>query len=855
VATLFSVMLLERRTSQFISSDDWENYLLRAFRQNRPANELLCEILSSDGTDDATRAAAQFYIARQGDPHLITRDVGRIIFGRDMQCAQCHDHPLVEDYLQRDYHALFAVFNSGQLITKKVNDKDTAFYGEEAGKDDVYESVFVEGKHVTGPRLPGQVTFAEPILLPGADRQARAEHADVPKPAVSRRELLAKAATDGTNRAFNENLANRLWAHMMGRALVHPVDFCHSANPPTHPELLRILGERLAAMKFNVRAFLRELALTQAYQRSIDPPSPSEDVAVNARMLQEELARLSETSEAVYDASAAQYQAAKEAFEEAETRLVPAVEDFAAKRIAMGALVQKYDETKRAADEISSKLAAQAEALSALEEARDKAAIAVQKLSGDEALAAAAKTFGERAATLAGEVESLRSGAAEKQAALEPMTAEKTAATEVAEAAVATLVPLKEQIRELEAAMVKARETMIDDFTVFSRLGQRSEHVVEILAWRDSHAELAEAESLVAVQRAELEQKQGECAACVQSVQTRSSELRQIHSELEAASAPREQLEEKVTAIGRQTEKLAAALSAVREVNGGMDAGESLEAAAAHIESTIAQLRTDREAHQQQLEAAQAAIDALRARLAAAQSLVDTAASEQGALEAAAEEARSAVEDAEANVSELTSTTSDAWRALTEAWSAQGTIRPLVHLSPEQMCWGMLQATGVYEQTWRQEAAALDAEEPLEEHARQSPFKWLERRREIEARTYEKLKGNLGPFVQLYGVGAGQPQAEFFASAEQALFLSNGSTVSGWTAPADDNVTARMLKADEPAKMAGELYLSILGRKPSEEEAAMVAQYVSDRPGDKREAAVRDLVWGLLTAAEFRFNH
>ena len=64
-----------------------------------------------------------------------------------------------------------------------------------------------------------------------------------------------------------------------------------------------------------------------------------------------------------------------------------------------------------------------------------------------------------------------------------------------------------------------------------------------------------------------------------------------------------------------------------------------------------------------------------------------------------------------------------------------------------------------------------------------------------------------------------------------------------------------MLKVAEPAEMARELYLSVLCRLPSEEEAAVVAQYVSDRPDDKREAAARDLVWGLLTAAEFRFNH
>ena len=42
----------------------------------------------------------------------------------------------------------------------------------------------------------------------------------------------------------------------------------HSANPPSHPELLEILADELVASKFNVRHFLRELALSETYQRS-----------------------------------------------------------------------------------------------------------------------------------------------------------------------------------------------------------------------------------------------------------------------------------------------------------------------------------------------------------------------------------------------------------------------------------------------------------------------------------------------------------------------------------------------------------------------------------------------------------
>ncbi len=79
---------------------------------------------------------------------------------------------------------------------------------------------------------------------------------------------------------FRRNIANRLWALMMGRGLVHPLDMDHPANPPSHPELLDVLADDIAARKFDVRGFLRELALSQTYQRSSEPPASAAEQGV-----------------------------------------------------------------------------------------------------------------------------------------------------------------------------------------------------------------------------------------------------------------------------------------------------------------------------------------------------------------------------------------------------------------------------------------------------------------------------------------------------------------------------------------------------------------------------------------------
>jgi hypothetical protein len=68
--------------------------------------------------------------------------------------------------------------------------------------------------------------------------------------------------------AFSRNIVNRLWFLMMGRGLVEPLDLHHSGNPPSHPKLLDLLGKEFVAHQFDIKWLLRELALTQTYQRS-----------------------------------------------------------------------------------------------------------------------------------------------------------------------------------------------------------------------------------------------------------------------------------------------------------------------------------------------------------------------------------------------------------------------------------------------------------------------------------------------------------------------------------------------------------------------------------------------------------
>ena len=86
-AEKLDVMLMERRANTHIPQDQWMQWLRDQLTANRPLHQLLADLLVADGTPGSDRPAARFLLDRGADPHLITRDLGRIYFGRDLQCG------------------------------------------------------------------------------------------------------------------------------------------------------------------------------------------------------------------------------------------------------------------------------------------------------------------------------------------------------------------------------------------------------------------------------------------------------------------------------------------------------------------------------------------------------------------------------------------------------------------------------------------------------------------------------------------------------------------------------------------------------------------------------------------------
>ena len=97
------------------------------------------------------------------------------------------------------------------------------------------------------------------------------------EPKFSPLTILAEQLPRAENADFVRNSVNRFWAQLLGRGLVHPLDLQHSGNPASHPELLDLLAREFVEHKFDVKHLLREIALSQTYQRSSLLPEGVQD--------------------------------------------------------------------------------------------------------------------------------------------------------------------------------------------------------------------------------------------------------------------------------------------------------------------------------------------------------------------------------------------------------------------------------------------------------------------------------------------------------------------------------------------------------------------------------------------------
>jgi hypothetical protein len=271
-------VLLMGRTA-FPMAPAWAAWLETSLKEDRGWDQMARELLLARPEKPEQNGALYFLDSRfaQGDTGLdvATRDVSRIFFGVDIQCARCHTHPDVAAWQQQAYWGIAAFLGRSYRI--QVN--GASYLGEKATGEVQYfgpdknlraaAPVFLTGESAQEPAVPAAApaTPESPDLYTVAPEEAK-EKTRVPVPKYSRRRRLVEIAVGAQDPYFKRAVVNRVWALLMGRGLVEPVDQMHLGNPPSHPLLLQELSEEFARNGFSLKRLVRTLVTSQAYARS-----------------------------------------------------------------------------------------------------------------------------------------------------------------------------------------------------------------------------------------------------------------------------------------------------------------------------------------------------------------------------------------------------------------------------------------------------------------------------------------------------------------------------------------------------------------------------------------------------------
>ncbi|MDA0284174.1 MAG: DUF1549 domain-containing protein [Planctomycetota bacterium] len=852
MAVIFDVMLMERRGDKHVKSDEFRAWLQESFQKKRPYNEMVHDLLAADGTAEKQRAAAAFYLEREVEPNLLTREIGRMFLGIDVQCAQCHNHPLIDDYHQSDYFGLFAFV--GQSTVFQPDPKKPALIAETVNGQSEFKSVFTSREAVTMPRLPDEVEIVEPVFAVGDEYQIRPAKNVRSLPKFSRREKLADLVSSGDNPLFRRNIANRLWALMMGRGLVHPVDHHHSENPATNPEILELLGNEFAQSSYDISTLLREIALSTTYQRSWQLPA---DLAPAADAAPQKLAQLNAavtTADGQLVAKQGEAEAALTVLDEALAEAKPLRVALQKVLTAAEAAATKRDETAAAARGNQTKFDQKQSVAVAVRSAADSAKLVLASLSDDNELTAAATTLAAKAAAIEAEAAKLKAtwDASVKAAAASVQTLADANTAVVPHRA--ALDPVEQKIRERRARHVALREEVRTARSIAQR-AQRQIRFLESVAKLDgAEKQLASAAAELASLEPAIKTAEADYAAAENTRQSTETQLKSIQQATATSEATLTQLQTRRSSLEVGASAVESSLAAAKASLALISTDADLSQAVAVLDATQKRVGSDLAGVQQQVDSQQKATTTLQEQLSASQAAFDKATKLAADLKTRSTELAAKVSTARSQAEASRLTIDDSTELVIQEASSHFNIAVVESLTPEQLGWSILEATGQVDRQRAAELAKLNKEKPLKPEELADTGKLAVRDQEADTATYASLSKTVVRFVSLFGGDKGQPQDAFFATVDQALFFANGGEVRGWLAPSGENLAGRLLKLEDSAALAEELYLSVFTRRPSAEEIADISSYLEQRKED-RSAAVQEIAWALLTSVEFRFNH
>jgi len=246
------VLRVDRQALGHRRAHGYYRWVRDSLARNKPYDKFARELLIAEGPLHEV-GPASFYKA-VSKPGEAAGTLSQVFLGVRIACAECHHHPY-DRWAQSDYFGMQAFFTP---LAVRGGPRQEVLLASGAAVAKNPRTGATVAAHALGAARP-------PALLPGDARVT-----------------LADWMTGPDNPWFARNLANRMWAHFLGRGLVEPVDDVRPTNPPTNPELLDALARHFRDSGYDLHALIRAVTASRAYQRSSRPNASNERDTQNA---------------------------------------------------------------------------------------------------------------------------------------------------------------------------------------------------------------------------------------------------------------------------------------------------------------------------------------------------------------------------------------------------------------------------------------------------------------------------------------------------------------------------------------------------------------------------------------------
>ncbi len=234
------LLLVSSRKLERSAMWSYYGWIRESVRENKPWDVFINELVTASG-NTLTNGAANYWVIHK-KPIDVSENISQAFLGISLTCARCHNHPL-EKWTQNQYYGM-------ANLVSRVSLKSGSLPGE-------FTVISRHMGDVNHPRL-GKPMLPQPLdgeALSFEDSKDRREHL---------------AGWLARNRHFARSVVNRVWANFLGRGLVHPVDDLRATNPASNEELFTALAEDFVSRGFDVKALIREIVNSAAYQLSSD---------------------------------------------------------------------------------------------------------------------------------------------------------------------------------------------------------------------------------------------------------------------------------------------------------------------------------------------------------------------------------------------------------------------------------------------------------------------------------------------------------------------------------------------------------------------------------------------------------